>query len=102
MSSERDLIPPADLVAAIKRVLVDKESQRQVAKDFNIPRTNLQRYLDKVKRSIPDVTVATNDDLLQCLNISTTRGSPSVCLVKTFLFFSILPSSNLSHFPDIF
>lgn len=90
MSPKRnEIIPSADLLIAIKRVLVNKESQRQVSKDLNIPRSSLQRYLDSVKRTIPDVTAATDEDLLEILDTSTTIGAHSVHFHNFFTFFSI-------------
>lgn len=90
MSARRDeIISPSVLLAAIKRVLVNKESQRKVAKDFNIPRTNLQRYLDHVKHTILDVAAASDDDFLDALQTSTTMGPHSVRFNNFFRFFSL-------------
>lgn len=87
MSQKRsENIPLVDLVAAIKLVLVEKRSQRQVSRDFGVPRSSLQRYVDHIKRSIPDVTAATDEELMGILDSSTTKGPIAVC----FHFFPFL------------
>lgn len=80
MSPKRTgIITPSVLLAAIKRVLVEKESKKSVSIDFNIPRTSLLRYVGNVQRAFPDITVATDEEIMQVLDTSTTMGPSSVC-----------------------
>lgn len=73
MSSKRPAIDPSILLKAAKRVLIEKESKKSVSRDLNIPRTNLRRYIAKIGSEIPDITTATDDDLLDVLDTTRTR-----------------------------
>ncbi|XP_031619250.1 uncharacterized protein LOC116338260 [Contarinia nasturtii] len=74
MSPKRKSIEPSILLEAVKRVKIGKESKKSVSLALKIPRTNLLRYLDNIERVIPDISVATDEDLLQCLGHSSTVG----------------------------
>lgn len=68
MSPKRgEVIPPIDLLAAIKLVLIQKKPKKTVSIDFNIPRTSLIRYVGNVQCAIPDITNATDEEILAVL-----------------------------------
>lgn len=100
MSSKRPAIDPSILLEAAKRVLIEKESKKSVSSDLNIPRTNLRRYIANIESEIPDITTATDDDLLDILDTTRTRGNLSVGFHTFFIFhcsFEIFIISHLSR-----
>ncbi|XP_031639947.1 uncharacterized protein LOC116351929, partial [Contarinia nasturtii] len=81
MSSKRKSIDPSVLLEAVKRVKIGNESKKSVSKNFGIPRTTLLRHLDNIDRVIPNITVATDEDLMLVLDNGGTMGTTPVCNV---------------------
>ncbi|XP_018360824.1 PREDICTED: uncharacterized protein LOC108759735 isoform X2 [Trachymyrmex cornetzi] len=52
------------MVAAMKEVMIDKKSQRSVAKAYNINDTKLHRYISDLKSKNIDPATATNEQLV--------------------------------------
>jgi hypothetical protein len=59
------------LIGAIKAVDIERQTVYYVSQSFKIPKTNLYRLMDHVDKQIPDVSSATDEQLLE---IAKSRG----------------------------
>lgn len=72
------------LLLAIKDVKINGKSKQATAKAYNIKRTNLRRYLNKLDDELPDITALVDTDLVQMLHRYTERNPPlMVCFSLT-------------------
>lgn len=96
-------VPMGNVLAALKQFLVEKSgSQRKIAKDFGILRSNFQRYIEHVKIEIRDVTTASDDDFLAVLESATSHGPTGVGFIRFFLnFLAINPIAFFQIFTRI-
>ena len=79
------------MVAAMKEVMIDKKSQRSVAKAYNINDTKLHRYISELKRKNIDPATASDEKLADFVTTkSSVTGGKTVCYfisINLFLIF---------------
>jgi len=77
------------MVAAIKEVLINKKSQRSVAKAYNINDTKLHRYISELRNKNIDPATATNEQLADFVTTKcNATGGRTVCYFISIHFHS--------------
>lgn len=64
------------LLRAVKDVKIGKKAIRATAAAYNIPRTNLDRYIKRFDEEVPDISVIPDHNLIGMLRRYTTRVPP--------------------------
>lgn len=81
------------LMKAIKQVKVDKKSKQSTAREYNIPRSSLVRYIAKLDATIPDITQVSDVELMKAIKAVASYCTPSlVCgfFKKIFRVYGII------------
>lgn len=87
---------PYKVLEALKAVKIEKRSVKSVSNDHNIPRSSLSRYLTKINQAFLDISTVSDQQLLDCIKLFTSRGSKTVCLICVLLILTF------SSFIDLF
>lgn len=69
---------PNKVLVALKAVQIEKCSVKSVARDHNIPRSSLSRYLTKINQEFSDISTISDQQLLDCIKSFTSRGNKTV------------------------
>lgn len=69
---------PIKVLEALKAIKIEKCSVKSVAQNHNIPRSSLSRYLTRINYSFSDISMISDQQLLDCIKSFTSRGSKRV------------------------
>lgn len=74
----------SNILEAVKQIMIHKHSLRTVGGAYDIPKTNLSRYVNYLKEQNVDVGKVTDDELLEHIKYSSTPGQkPVSCYILT-------------------
>lgn len=71
-----------NVLRAIKVVKIDIQSIRSTAEQFDIPKTNLFRYIQKIDAKFPDFAAVSDTELLDFIQIITSKSNDRTVFVK--------------------
>lgn len=80
VKKKEDSTPDADhLLNAIKEIRIEKNTVQSVSTARKIPKSSLFRYLKKIDKEFPDISKATDEEILQTICSITAHDGKPVC-----------------------
>lgn len=74
------------LLSAVEEIKIDKKSIRSVAAAYNIPKSNLARYIGKIDAIGLDISKLDDDEILHNLLNVTHHGAATVSTISEIIF----------------
>lgn len=83
------------ILDAIRAVKIEKKATNSVAKMYNIPKSNLYRYIEKLNENFPDDITPTDEQLIEFVNSFSSTGMKTVCFRKIDNFMPSISSKKI-------